>query len=77
MKIDLNDAKRDNELTRQAIQQDQAFDRQSDQFHRGQKELPPGRNFLWNIFRHKSKSDLAKYRSNFDRAFPNAPGIGI
>uniref|UniRef100_A0A6M3XHI9 Uncharacterized protein n=1 Tax=viral metagenome TaxID=1070528 RepID=A0A6M3XHI9_9ZZZZ len=77
MEIDVNDAKRDNELTRRAILEDQAFDRKSEQFHRGQKELRPGRNFLWNTFRYKTRKDLDNFRKNFDLTFPGAPGVGF
>lgn len=73
----IDDPRMDNELTRQAIVRDQAFNIKSDQFHRGHKELPPGRNFLWNTFRERDKADLCNYRKNFDLAFPDAPGAGF
>lgn len=77
MQPNIDEVKKDNEMTRQAIMAEQAFDRKSDQFHKGQKELPPGRNFMWNTFRHKDKFDRDSYRINFDAAFPNAPGTGF
>lgn len=41
--------------------------------HRG---VPNGRNFwAWN--RDHRPDDDKKYRENFDKIFPNAPGAGI
>ena len=54
-----------------------AFEKKAERWFRGQRELPNGRNFLWNSFRFKSKEDLENYRKNFDLVFPHAPGAGI
>jgi len=41
------------------------------------RELLPGRDYRWNIFRYITKQDRDNYRKNFDRIFPNAPGAGL
>lgn len=54
-----------------------ASERQIEQSFRSQRELPNGRNFLWDTFRFKTEEDIHNYRINFDRIFPNAPGAGL
>ena len=43
----------------------------------GHRGLKNGRNFLWNVFRHRTKEEMDTYRENMDRVFPNAPGAGF
>lgn len=57
--------------------QEAALDSKIDQHFRSQRELPSGRNFLWNTYRFKDERDIDNYRKNFDDIFPNAPGAGI
>ena len=57
--------------------QESALDRKIDQHFRSQRELPNGRNFLWNTYRFRDEIDTDSYRKNFDDIFPNAPGSGI
>ena len=71
----LEEVKKDNARTRAAALEERKFDIKSEKFHRGQKELLPGRNFLYNTFRYQNQ--LKKYRENFDNTFPDAPGAGI
>lgn len=49
------------------------FKRNSEKMFRGHRGLQNGRDFRWNVFRHRDedKQDLDK---KFDKAFPTAPG---
>lgn len=60
-------------------QEELAFERKAEKHFKGQRELLPGRNFLWNSFHSRTKEDLASYRSNFDqiRWETPAPGTGV
>ena len=51
-------------------------DAQIENHFKSHRELPAGRNFTcWN--RQHQPSQDAKYKENFDRIFPNAPGFGL
>lgn len=52
-------------------------ERFEENYFKSQREIPNGRNFLWDTYRFRTKSDIDSYRDNFDRIFPNAPGVGI
>lgn len=61
--------------TRDAAEE-RALDAKIEKHFRSHRELPNGRNFwAWN--RDHRPDDDRKYRENFDRIFPNAPGAGI
>lgn len=57
--------------------EEMVFERKAEQHFRGQRELPEGRNFLWNTFRFREEYDMDAYRKNFDKIFPNAPGANL
>ncbi len=59
-------------------QQEAAFDHWAEESFKSQREMPNGRNFLWNSYCWKEKKDLDNYRKNFDAIFgPKTPGYGI
>ena len=49
-----------------------AFERKAEKHFRSQRELLPGRDFRWNVFRFRDEDD--GFRSRFDETFPAAPG---
>jgi len=55
--------------------QEAAFEKRVEKEFKSHRELPPGRNFMWN--REKEPEAEKNYRDNFDRVFPNAPGCGF
>jgi len=63
--------------------QEKAFDRKAEKYFRSHRELPAGRDFRWNTYRFdqhqmdNGKTADENFRDNFDRVFPNAPGVGI
>lgn len=58
-------------------QQEAAFKKKADAYFKGQRELPKGRNYLWNSYHARTKQDIENFRRNFDNVFPNAPGAGL
>lgn len=57
-------------------QEEAVFDKKVDKHFRGHRGVPKGRNFTcWNHTPTKGEND--KYRKNFDKTFPNAPGAGM
>ena len=57
-------------------QEEARFEAQAERYFKSHRELPPGRNFTcWN--REKNTKGDKKYRSNFDKVFPHAPGAGL
>lgn len=55
---------------------ERSTDAQIEKHFRSHRELPAGKNFTcWNK-EHDPGADQ-KYRDNFDRVFPNAPGAGL
>jgi len=57
-------------------QQEAAFEKKAEQHFKGHRELPNGKNFTcWN--REHSKEAEQKYKQNFDKIFPNSPGVGF
>ncbi len=59
--------------------QEAYMDRKMEQHFRSQRELPNGRNFLWNRARFELENDVAAFRANFDRIKWNndPPGKGL
>jgi hypothetical protein len=53
------------------------FLKQEEAYFRGQRELPPKRDYRWNSYRFITAQDRSNFRRNFDRIFPHAPGRGI
>ncbi len=52
-----------------------AFDKKAEKHFKGHPELPNGRDFRFN---HQfDKKEDENYRQNFDKVFPNAPGVGL
>lgn len=52
------------------------FEAKAEKHFKSHRELPPGRNvWAWNR-EHQPEADR-KYKENFDRIFPNAPGAGF
>lgn len=51
------------------------WERKADNYFKSHRELPPGRDFRWNM--EIDKSAEKTYRENFDEIFPDAPGVGI
>jgi hypothetical protein len=58
-------------------QEEKVFEDKAERYFKGQRELPPGRDFRWNTFRFNEKRDIENYRANYDRIFPQAPGAGL
>lgn len=57
-------------------QQEASFERKAEKHFKSHRELPTKRNFrCWN--RDKDVQADRKYRQNFDKIFPKAPGTGI
>ena len=52
------------------------FEKKAEQEMKGHRGLKNGRDYRWNIFRYITKDEFDKFRSNFDKVFPNAPGAG-
>jgi len=48
------------------------FEAKAEKHFRGQRELPPGRDFRWNVFRFRDEDET--FRKRFDQTFPDAPG---
>lgn len=72
------DIHRDNAKTARAKAADAALDAKLERAEMGShRGLKNGRNFLWNVLRHKSKAEQESYRANFDSVFPDAPGAGL
>ena len=53
------------------------FHKQEESYFRGQRELPPGRDYRWTSYRFITRQDRKNFRRNFDRIFPESPGRGI
>jgi len=54
------------------------YDKMIDDAGKHHQACPLGRNFLAFGGRDRlSKDAVKKYRDNFDRVFPNAPGAGM
>lgn len=56
-------------------EQEKAFETRAEKHFKGQRELPNGRDFRWNMTISKEQEE--KYRINFDKIFPGAPGAGM
>jgi len=48
-------------------QQEALFEAKAEKYFKSQRELIPGRNFLWNHM--PEKDSLKKYRDNYDKIF--------
>ena len=44
-----------------------AFEAKAAREFRGQRELPNGRDFMWNYYHRETKSQRQKFRENFDK----------
>jgi hypothetical protein len=55
--------------------QEAAADKKMEKHFRSHRELPTGRDF--RCFQEKTPEADQKYRDNFDRIFPKAPGFGL
>lgn len=73
----MGEIKQDVAKIKKAQAEDRNFDRKMEAEFSGHRGLKSGRNFMWNVFRHRSQEDMDNYRDNFDLAFPNAPGAGF
>lgn len=52
-----------------------AWERKAEKYFKSHRELPTGRDFRWNM--EKDVTAERKFRNNFDKIFPDAPGVGI
>ena len=60
------------------VKEEARYDKMIDDVGKSHQACPLGRNFMAFGNRDKmTKESLDKYRSNFDRCFPHAPGAGI
>ena len=57
--------------------QEKAFEKKAENHFKSQRELLLGRDFRWNKPHWHCKQDDQKFRENFDKIFPNAPGAGF
>lgn len=57
-------------------QEEAVFEKKAERHFKGQRELPKGRNFRFWEHEKDIEADR-KYRENFDKVFPSAPGNGI
>jgi len=57
-------------------QEEAAFEAKAEKHFRSHRDVPSGRNFHTWEHEHDPEAEK-KYRSNFDKVFPNAPGAGI
>jgi len=57
--------------------QEQILDKKIDKHFESQRELPLGRDFLWNRRRYITKKDRENFRENFDKIFKDSPGVKI
>lgn len=64
----------DNARTAQAIAAERAFEEKAERHFNSQRELPRGRNFLWNTMRFHDGTVKDAYAIGMCRTFPNAPG---
>lgn len=55
----------------------ETFKKKREKHFRSHRELPPGRDYRWNVMRYITKKERDAYRKNYDSIFPNAPGAGI
>lgn len=55
---------------------ERAEDRKFEKHFKSHRGLPNGRNFRWWNADQSPEADR-KFRDNFDRIFPNAPGSGL
>ena len=53
------------------------LDKKIDKHFESQRELPLGRDYLWNRYRYITKKDKDNFRKNFDQTFKDSPGAGI
>lgn len=53
------------------------FEAKAEKMLNGQREIPPGRDFMWDKYHMRSRKDRDNYRKNFDLAFPDSPGAGF
>lgn len=58
-------------------QEEAIFEKKAEREFKGQRELPVRRDFRWNKPHWHIKEDDRKFRENFDRIFPLAPGAGL
>ena len=54
-----------------------AFEKKAEKHFKSQRELPNGRDFRWNQPHHHAIAGDKKFRENFDKIFPNSPGVGF
>lgn len=53
-------------------QQEAVIERKIEKHFQGHRELLPGRDYRFNVFRFRDEDD--KFRARFDKVFPDAPG---
>ena len=67
----------DNERTAAARRQEAVAEAMADAECNSHRGLKNGRNFMWNVFRHRTRRDMDNFRKNFDNVFPDSPGKGF
>jgi hypothetical protein len=75
--LSMADVMADNARSAAAARQDAVAEAMADAECNSHRGLKNGRNFMWNVFRHRSRKDMDNYRENFDNVFPNSPGAGF
>lgn len=55
-------------------QEEAAFEAKAERDFKSHRELPPGRNFLWDVMRFHDGNVKDAYSIGMCRTFPNAPG---
>jgi hypothetical protein len=55
-------------------QQEHAFEVKADKHFKSHRELPPGRDYRWNVERFRSDVANVHFDRNYDRTFPGSPG---
>jgi len=58
-------------------QEEAAFEKRVEKEFKSQRPLQNGRDFRWNQPHQYAVQGDKKFRDNFDRIFPSAPGAGI
>lgn len=64
----------DNAKTFASMAAEAEFERKAERYFAGQREIPRGRNFLWNTMRYHDGSVKDSYAIGMCRTFPDAPG---
>ncbi len=52
--------------------EERQFEAKAEREFKGQRELLPGRDFRYNVFRFRDEDDT--FRQRYDETFPDAPG---